>query len=182
MVAVVAGDADFLLLTLALARRFEQAEHRLGYIGIADEDPLHRTHVLRGRSSGQRQIGGVGIDHVAARIADGEPVIGLIGDMAHHGVVGRAVGETNDPGGEREQVEQPDHRQQRQQSQDIRLRLRPADSHQRDRGRDDAAGHQQHQHDASAAPRRLVRGRSAAATDRGQFRRSYQGRSLSTWI
>ena len=95
---------------------------------------------------------------MAARVGDREAVIGMVGDTAHHRVVGRAIGETDDPGGEREQVEQPDHRQQRQQSEDIGLRLRPADGHQRDRRRDDAAGHQQHQHDAAAAPRRFVRG------------------------
>ena len=95
---------------------------------------------------------------MAARIGDREPVIGVVGDVAHHRIVGGAVGEADDAGGEREQVEQPDHRQQRQQPQDIGLRLRPADGHQRDRGRDDAAGHQQHQHDAAAAPRRLVDG------------------------
>ena len=110
----------------------------------------------------QRQIGGVGIDHMAARIGDREPVIGMIGDAAHHRIVGGAVGEANDAGGEGEQVEQPDHRQQRQQPEDIGLRLRPADGHQRDRRGDDAAGHQQHQHDAAAAPRRLVGGHRLA--------------------
>ena len=40
----------------------------------------------------------------------------------------------------------------------MRLRLRPPDGHQGDRDRDDCAGHQQHQNDAAAAPRRLVGG------------------------
>src|SRR6202000_2089162 len=78
MIAVIAGNADFLLLTLALARSFQQPEHGFRYIGIADEDPLHRTHVLRGRSSRQRQISRIGIDHMAARIGDGEPVVGMV--------------------------------------------------------------------------------------------------------
>ena len=65
--AVLAGDADLFLLPLAFARRLEQAEHRFRDIGIADEDPLHRAHVLRARGARQRQIGGVGIDHMAAR-------------------------------------------------------------------------------------------------------------------
>jgi len=93
---------------------------------------------------------------VTARVGDREPVIGLIGDAAHHRVVGGAIGETNDAGSEREQIEQPDHRQQRQQRQDIRLRLRPADGHQGERRGHDPARHQQHQHDTAAAPRRLV--------------------------
>ena len=43
-------------------------------------------------------------------------------------------------------------------AEDIGLRLGAADGHQRDRHRDDAGGHQQHQHDAAAPPRRLVGG------------------------
>ena len=82
----------------------------------------------------------------------------MIGDAAHDRIVGGAIGETDDAGGESEQVEQPDHRQQRKQPEDIRLRLRAPERHERDRRRDDAAGHQQHQHDAAAAPRRLVDG------------------------
>ena len=82
----------------------------------------------------------------------------MVGDAAHHGIVGGAVGEADDAGGEGEQVEQADHREQRQQAEDIGLRLGAADGHQRDRHRDDAGGHQQHQHDAAAAPRRLVGG------------------------
>ena len=48
MGAVGAGDADLFLLPLAFARRLEQAKYRLRHIGIADEHPLHRAHVLRG--------------------------------------------------------------------------------------------------------------------------------------
>ena len=71
--AVGAGDADLFLLPLALARRLEQAEHRLRDVGIADEDPLDRAHVLRGRGPRQRQIGGVGIDDVAAGSVTASP-------------------------------------------------------------------------------------------------------------
>ena len=95
---------------------------------------------------------------MAAGIGDRETIIGMVGDPAHHGIVGGAVGEANDAGGEGEQAEQPDHRQQRQQPEDIGLGLGPADGHQRDRHRDDAEGNQQHQNDAAAAPRRLVAG------------------------
>ena len=156
MGAVVAGDAHLFLLPLAFARRLQQAEHRFRDIGIADEDPFHRAHVLRARRPRQRQIGGVGIDHMPAGVGDRQPVIGMIGDAAHHRIIGAAVGEADDAGGEGEQVEQPDHRQQRQQAKDIGLRLGAADGHQRDRHRDNAGGHQQHQDDAAAPPRRLV--------------------------
>ncbi len=81
----------------------------------------------------------------------------MIGDAAHHRIVDGAIGEADDAGGEREQVEQPDHGKQRQKAEDIGLRLGAADGHQRDRHRDDAGGHQQHQDDAAAPPRRFVR-------------------------
>ncbi len=149
-------DPDFLLLPLALARRLEQAEHRLRHIGIADEDALDRAHLLGGRGPRQRQIGGVGIDDVAAGIGDREPVMGVVGDPAHHRIVGGAVGEADDAGGKGEQIEQADHGQQRQHAEDIGLGLGAADGHQHDRDRDDAGGHQQHQHDAAATPRRLM--------------------------
>ena len=155
--AVVAGDADLFLLALAFARRLQQAEHRFRHIGIADEDPLHRAHVLRAGGAGQRQIGGVEIDDVAARVGDREAVEGMIGDPPHHRIVGAAVGEADDAGGEGEQVEQPDHGEQRQQPENIGLRLRAADRHQRDRDRDHAGRDQQHQHDTASAPRRVVR-------------------------
>ena len=180
LAAVGAGDADLFLLPLAFARRLEQAEHRFRDVGIADEDPLHRAHVLRGRSPRQRQIGGVGIDHVAAGIGHREPVIGMIGDPAHHRIVGGAIGETDDAGGEGEQVEQPDHRQQRQQPEDIGLRLGAADGHQRDRHRDDRDGHQQHQNDAAVAPRRLLGGEGLSRRIVVRFGGHARGCSLST--
>ncbi len=120
----VAGDADFLLLALAFARGLEQAKHRLRHIGIADEDPLHGAGLQRGRSPRERKIGGVGIDYMAARVGDRQPVIGMIGDAARHRVVGGTIGEANNSGRESEQVEQPDHGQKRKQPKDIGLRLR----------------------------------------------------------
>ncbi len=154
--AVLAGDPDLFLLPLAFARGLEQAEHRFRDVGIADEDALDRPNVLRRRCSGDRQIGGVGIDDMAARVGHCQPVIGMVGDAPHHGVVGGAVGEADDAGGKGEQVEQADHRQQRQHAEDIGLGLGPADGHHRHRDRDDARGDQQHQHDAAAPPRRLM--------------------------
>jgi hypothetical protein len=94
---------------------------------------------------------------MTTRIGDREAVMGMIGDPARHGVVGASIRETDDAGCEREQTEQPDHRQQRQQAEDIGLRLGAADRHQRERRSDNAAGHQQHQDDAAAPPRRFMR-------------------------
>ena len=65
---------------------------------------------------------------MTAGVGDRQAVIGVIGDAAHDRVVGGAIGEANDSGGEGEQVEQPDHRQQRQQPENIGLRLRAADA------------------------------------------------------
>jgi hypothetical protein len=94
---------------------------------------------------------------MAARIGDGDPVIGEIGDAAHHRIVGRTVDKADDTGGKGEEIEQADHGKQRQQTQDIRLGLRPADRHERGRRGDDDACHQQHQQNA-APPHRLIGG------------------------
>ena len=91
MRAVMPGDADLLLLPLSFPRGFQQAEHRLRDVGIADKHALHRPHVLRAGRPRDREIGGVGIDHVAVRIGDREPVMGMVGDAAHDGVIGGAV-------------------------------------------------------------------------------------------
>ena len=76
--------------------------------------PLDGTGVLRRRRPRQRQIGCVAVDDVAAGIGDREAIEGVIGNRAHDRIIRDAVGETDDAGRTREQVEQPDHRQQRQ--------------------------------------------------------------------
>ena len=96
-------------------------------------------------------------------------------------VVGGAIGETDDACGEGEQIEQADHGEQRQHAEDIGLGLGPADGHQRHRDSDDAGGDQQHQHDAAAPPRRLMRreglgGRMAVSFGGHIERRSPQAR------
>ena len=76
-------------------------------------------------------------------IRDGEAVIGMVGDAAHHRIIGSAVGEADDAGGKGEQVEQPDCPQQRQHAEDnIRLGLGAADEHQRHQYRNDTCGDQ----------------------------------------
>src|SRR5581483_5336750 len=86
--ALMARDPHLLLLPLAFARSLEQAEHRFRDIGIADEDALDRTHVLRAGRAREREISSIGIDDMTALVGDGEPVEGMIGDAAHHGIVG----------------------------------------------------------------------------------------------
>ncbi len=107
--------------------------------------------------------------------------MGVIGDAAHHGVVGGAIGEADDAGSEGEQIEQADHGKQRQHAENIGLGLGPADGHQRHRNRDDPGGHQQHQHDTAAAPRRFVNrkrlGRQMAVGFGGHLKR----RCPSAW-
>ena len=95
---------------------------------------------------------------MAGGVGDGDPVIGEIGDAADDRIVDRTVDKADDPGGKSEQIEQADHRKQRQQAQNIRLGLRPADGGQRDRDRNDGARHQKHQQNAAAPPHRLLGG------------------------
>ena len=89
-------------------------------------------------------------------VGDRQPVMGMIGDAAHHRIIDAAIREADDAGGEGKQAEQPDHGEKRQQAKDIGLRLGAADGHQHDRHRDNAGGHQEHQEDAAAPPRRFV--------------------------
>jgi hypothetical protein len=95
---------------------------------------------------------------MAAGVGDRQPVEGMVGDMAHDRIIGAAIGKADDTGGESEQVEQADHRKQRQDAQYIRLRLRPPDGHQANGDGNERNRHQQDQHDAAAAPRRLRHG------------------------
>ena len=118
--AILACDTHLFLLPLAFASRLEEPEHRFRYIGIADENPLHRADVVHRRRPREREIGRVGIGHVTAGISDREAVSGQVRDAADHRIVGRAIGEANDSGRESEQIEQAHHRQQRQQRRECR--------------------------------------------------------------
>ena len=80
-----AGNPDFFLLPLAFARRLEQAEHRFRTSGLPMKTrSTGRTSCARRRPR-DREIGRVGIGHMAAGVGDGEAVIGEIGDAAHTG-------------------------------------------------------------------------------------------------
>ena len=162
--AIGTGDPHLLGMALGLARGLEQPEHRLRHVGIADEHPLNRPHILRAGGAGQAQIGLVGIDDMAAGIGDRETIESVFGHRPHDRIVGDPVGEAHDPGRECEQHEQPDHRQERQRADDIGLGMSAAERHERQRRRHDRAGDQQHQGNAAAAPRRLRCGLRLAGT------------------
>ncbi len=157
-----AGDADLFLLALALARRLEQAEHRFRDVGIADEDALDRARILRGRGAGQRQIGGVGIDDVAPRrsvTARPSKAWSAMRPITGSSVV-RSAKRTM-PAAKANRLNRPTMASSASSAEDIGLGLGAAEaSSTRPRTATMRGGHQQHQHDAAAAPRRLVRPRS----------------------
>ena len=146
------ADAHLFLLPLALPRGFQQAEDHLGNLGIADEHPLDRPCLLQPLRAGQREVGGVAIDDAAALI-DGDDAFGrAVADAARHGIVGAAVGKADHAGGERKRCEQADHGQKRQQTEDVGLRLRPAEPHEADRRGHHRGSDRQHQRHAPAPP------------------------------
>ena len=116
------GDADLLLRAAALARGLQQAVDRLRHVRIADEHPLDRPHVVGVAGIDQVEIGGVGVDHPAARIGDQQAVDRLVDHRLEHRVGGVLAGDAQDAGRQRKQREHAGHRQQRQQRQDIRRR------------------------------------------------------------
>ena len=95
---------------------------------------------------------------MTARIGHRQPVERMIGDRTRDRVFREAIGEPHDPGGKGEQREQPDHGQQSQQHQDVRLGLGAAQGHKGYGRGNDRTRHQQHKKDASASPRRLMHG------------------------
>jgi hypothetical protein len=66
------GDPHLFLGAAAFARRLEQAIDRLRHVGIADEHPLDRPHVVGVGGFDEAEIGGVGVDDAAARVGDQE--------------------------------------------------------------------------------------------------------------
>src|SRR5258708_12396526 len=54
----------------SLARRLQQAEHRLRDIGVADENALHRAHILPAARTREREVSSVEVDHMAPGIGD----------------------------------------------------------------------------------------------------------------
>ena len=149
--ALQAGDADLLLGAAALAGGLEQPVNGLGYVGIADKDPLDRPHVVGVAGIDQVEIGGVGIDHPAARVGHQQAVGRLVDHRLQHRVGAVLAGDAEHAGGERKQAKDAGHRQQRQQRQNIRAGIAPADQQKAHRRADQRHRHQQHHADAAAA-------------------------------
>ena len=82
--AVESGDAHLLLGAAAFPRRLEQAVNGFRNIGIADEDPFDRPHVIGVAGVDQVEIGGVGVDHPAARIGYEKAVGRLVNHRLEH--------------------------------------------------------------------------------------------------
>ena len=155
--ALEAGDPHLLLGAAAFARRLEQAIDRLRHVGIADEHPLDRPHVIRIAGIGQIEIGGIGIDHPAARIGDQEAVEGLVDHrLQHRARAGFSAGHTQDAGRQRKQRKHPGHGEEGQQRQDIRPGVAAADQQQADGGADERNRDQHNHADAAAAAATLA--------------------------
>ena len=136
----------------AFARRLEQAIDRLRHVGIADEHPLDRPHVVRVGGVDQIEIGGVGVDHAAARIGDQEAVDRLVDHrLEHRARAGVLAGDAQDAGRQRKQREHAGHGEEGQQRQDIRPGVAAADQQQADGRADERDRDQQHHADAAAA-------------------------------
>ena len=146
----------------ALARRLEQAIDRLRHVGIADEHPLDRPHVVGVGGVDQVEIGGIGIDHPAARIGDQEAVDRLVDHRLEHRVAGVLAGDPQDAGRQREQREHADHGEDGEQRQDIGPGIAAADQQQADGGADQRERDQQHHADAAAARRVWLRSTAGA--------------------
>jgi hypothetical protein len=76
--AGVRADADLFLTAAAFARGLQQAIHRFRNAGVADEDALDRTHVLRTGRLDQAEIGAIGVEHASARVRDQDALVGAI--------------------------------------------------------------------------------------------------------
>ena len=114
-----AGHAHLLLQATALARRLEQPVDRLGDVGIADEDPLDRAHVVGVGRPDQVEIGGVGVEHAARLVGDHDAVGRPVDYRLEQRVTLAAARQMQDTGGKPEQRGHADGAEQRQQRQDI---------------------------------------------------------------
>ena len=119
--AAVRADAHLLLQPPALARRLEQAIDRFRHAGIADEGALDRPHVLGVGRADQFEIGGIGIDHAAARVGDQDALGRGIDHRLDQRAAAVPAGTPQDAGGEREHQEHADHGQDGEQCQDVGL-------------------------------------------------------------
>ena len=97
------------------------------------------------------QVGGVGVEHAAGGIGDDDAVIGVVDDPLEHRAAGFTGRDAQHAGGEREQGEHPDHRENREEDRHIGPGGVAADHHQPRSGGNQQNRHQQDQRDAAAA-------------------------------
>ena len=146
-----AGNAHLLLQAAALARGLEQAVDRFRNVGIADEHPLDRPHVVVVGRPDQVEIGGVGVEHAARLVGDHDAVEGIVDHRLEQRIALLPAGKLHDAGGHGEQREYADGAEQRQQRQDVGSGIVAADIDQAGGGGDQRQGDQQHQADRAAA-------------------------------
>ena len=147
---LVAADPHLLLQPAAFARRLEQAIDRLRHAGVADEHALDRAHVVGIGGVGEIEIGGIGIEHPAARVGHQGAFAGAVDHRLDQRACGLAARHAQDAGGEREHEKHADRGQHRKQHQYVGLGIGAADQHQRHRGADQHDGDQEHEADAAA--------------------------------
>ena len=121
-----AGNAHLLLQAAALARGLEQAVDRFGDVGIADEHPLDRPHVVAVGRPDQVEIGGVGVEHAAGLVGDHDAVEGIVDHRLEQRIALAPAGKLHDAGGHGEQRDDADGAEQRQQRQDVGSGVRAA--------------------------------------------------------
>ena len=151
-----AGKPHLFLQPTALARGFEQAIDRFGDVGVADEHPLDRAHVVVVDRADQVEIGGIGVEHPARLVGDDDAVEGVVGERLEHRIAAVAAGKRHDAGGKREQREHADGAEHGQQRQDVGFRMVAPDIDDAGGGGDQQQRDQQHHADAAAARRALA--------------------------
>ena len=144
------ADADLFLAAAAFARRLQQAIDRFRNAGVAHEDALDRTYVLRTGRLDQAEIGAVGVEHAPARVRDQDALVGAVDHGLEQRARSLAPRGAQDAGGERERQEHADHGQHGEQRENIGLGLGAADEQQPSGGADQHKRHEQHQTDAAA--------------------------------
>ncbi len=154
------ADADLFVTAAALARGLQQAIHRFRDTGVADEDALDRTYILRTGRLDQAEIGAIGVEHAPARVGDQDALVGAINHALEQRAGSLPPGRAQNAGRERERQEHADHCQYGEQRENIGLGLGAADEQQPACGADQHKRDEQHQADAAspaARPRPIKR-------------------------
>ena len=146
-----AGHPHFLLQAPPLLGRLAQAIDRLRDVGVADEDPLDRAHLLKPDGIGKHPVGGIGEQRPPGAVGDDDAVMGIVEDALEHRVAGLPGRDPQHTGGEGEHRKHPDHSQQSKKDHHVGSGLVAADHHETRGGDDQEDRNQQDQRDAAAA-------------------------------